>query len=175
MYSWIKQHGPTLAMVATVGVSVWLSASGLKTDMSLQQGAVANLQESVGQQLTSQSVLLDEKLKPLHENIKETNREIEILKSDVEGMSIASTQGAEAAARRLSGKITALQQTMFDIKTNQESLADTMETLQTDVGGIRIRLSSRLDTLFSVLADSLGAPVSGEKNGSFWRSLSPFH
>lgn len=166
--SWIKQHGATLIAIGTVGVMVWEMSTGLGDKVEDAVTAFENKAAAVDQSLVAQSELIDEKLKPLKENANDIKEDIAILQANVNGISLAATDGAEARDRLLSGKITGLQQTMHEVQEVQSAAVDTLALVQRELDVIQEVLRQGPDTLIIVVPDSTEKKKGSRLNPLNW-------
>jgi len=170
MLKWMAQHGPTLGTIIAASVGIYMATTKLDSKVAQVAQNQATIAENVGIQLDGHSNLLDAKLQPIQDATEEVQRELEILKTDVEGMSLAAEVGAEERNRRLAGKVEAVQQVVANVATTQAAVVETLVVVQVDLQQIHHELAVR-DTVAATHADT----VFVEKEQGWLRKLSPFH
>jgi len=151
-------------LIGAVGWIVW-TGSGVKDEQATTKQALGELKTQQQEIAEAAGREFDIKLAPVVRDVGEIKDELAIQKSDINGISLATTDGAAARDRLLSGKVTAIQQLLQDVRNQQGHFVVAIDTIYVELPSIQAELATRPDTM---LVFAPGDTIYVEKGTSWW-------
>ncbi len=139
-----------VAVAVAVIFNAWKIEDRIGSEVQLVQSDIEAMKEAQEKDDAADSELLEAKLTPIATMGERLHHELELVKANLAGLEVAATDGADARARLLEGRILILQEKIITVQDGQEIFMDSLRCIQLEVRALGLLAVSPPDTVVKV-------------------------